>query len=565
MLTSILGNLNLDEVAESARQTQLIANLKALDFKSMEENSDTASLRAIVYRLGRLDDPNVIGTVLLGYNHFLQELGPLFQKYIANLVSTTTSAEDLWDKISQLVAQHDHLFDCQVKPGFAIQDATGEIPRLNAWVAQIIVPVAAASLRDIELLNAVSEKIGLPDLIKSFRTWFRKRQHDSQDMRLVRRGSWDDNITTTADFFMALGYTPPLLPTLKTRFVNWKEPSLRSSNSGPTEFSSLSRRSTDPMTVKRTLDNTSITLISANSSSPNEGPLDDLVAFIGLMPSSTQKANISLIPSVNQSVVIVGPMLLIWPNNIELMPLRHFQVSSGNGTSFSSTGTATDEFTSLTPGQSATAAAVNASTFSGLATTQSLKPANRESSSLFYRQASLSVTVNLSIFFGQGRNRTTSLVIVDLLSGTPLSTTTTTTVSSDPTDDAETVILHAELKPGAGGGMWEGGFNGGGVYGVGILDGDGTLVRSLLGDSGNSSSSNATVVGGGGGGGGGKSTSSTSTSSSSSSSSSSTSSSPSSSQITSAADTLRPRSVSSLLLVVMMGVGVLGRCIHRNP
>ena len=471
MFNGILGGNkpDLDQVAETARQTQLYANLKALEFKEFSSRDDVPGLDKAIIGLGALDNPNVIGTVLLGYNHFVQELSPYFQKYVMGLVSTATSAKDLHDKLLQLQAQHNHLFNCQVVPGFSIEYEAGEIPHLNAWVAQIVVSIAAASLRNIELWNAVSQKFGIRGRIELIKSWFRKREHGSDGTGLARRGRWDDNIATTEDYFLALGYAPPLLPSLKTHLVNWVGPSFSSPDIGPAEFSSLTRNRTSPITVTRTLGNTSITLVSSTLSSPSgHGPLDDLVASVGLVPSSSTLTNMSLIPSVNQSVVIIGPILLIWPNNVELMPLRHFQIS-GNNTNATPTST-TNESISLTPEQSAIASAVNGSSFAGFATTAFLKPANPRSASLFYRQASLSVKVIPAIFGLKGK----SLVLVDLLSGNVLNST----MMTDPTD-AEKTILHVDLEPGAGGGMWEGGFKGGGVYGIGIMGADGKLVRTL--------------------------------------------------------------------------------------
>ena len=244
-------------MAETARQTQIYANLMAAEFKKREFESTVGPVSRLIYRIGDLYDPDLIGTVVLGYNHFLQELGPLFQQYITNLVASATSVKDFEDKIAQLQAQHHHLFDCQVVPGFDFQAATKEIPDFNAWIAQVIVPISAASIRNIELWGAVSKKFGLRGLGGLVKSWFRKRDVDASDTGLASRGSWDENLTTTEDYFLALGYTAPLLPALKPHFINWVPPSRPSPDVGPAEFSSLTRNGSTPTTVTRTLSNVS--------------------------------------------------------------------------------------------------------------------------------------------------------------------------------------------------------------------------------------------------------------------------------------------------------------------
>lgn len=97
-----------------------------------------------------LDDPKLYGTVNLGFIHFTDQvrslpkyflllyqsfhpqLAPLFTDYLAKMVRDAQSKEDLQQKMANLIKDHEHLFRCQVGPGFEIEAAQGEIPSVNA-------------------------------------------------------------------------------------------------------------------------------------------------------------------------------------------------------------------------------------------------------------------------------------------------------------------------------------------------------------------------------------------------------------------------------------------------
>ena len=154
--------------------------------------------------------------------------------------------------------------------------------------------------------------------------------------------------------------------------------------------------------------------------------------------------------------------------------MRHFQQfvnATAPGT--------VDESIPLTPDQVAEADIVNGSSFAGFATTSYVKPSELASTRIFYRRASLSLTL-VPGKYGDSINGE-SLVVVDLLSGMALKTSRTAS-------GAGNLTLSVELRPEADGEMWEGGFNGGGVYGIGMLGADGSLVRTTVASSSISSS-----------------------------------------------------------------------------
>lgn len=79
-------------------------------------------------------------------------------------MDSATDEQDLNAKLAALKAEHDQLFKCAVAPGFDAEGDAGDLPYVSAQLAKLVIPPAAALLRNVDvgtnvMVNDVSNAV----------------------------------------------------------------------------------------------------------------------------------------------------------------------------------------------------------------------------------------------------------------------------------------------------------------------------------------------------------------------------------------------------------------------
>jgi hypothetical protein len=106
-----------------------------------------------------------VASLVAGADHFVNNLEPAFDDYIATLIESTPEA-DVTAALQALRAEHKALFEYAVKPGFDVQARRHELSNSADvdWsptrIAKTAVPIAASLDREKSILNALTTKYG---------------------------------------------------------------------------------------------------------------------------------------------------------------------------------------------------------------------------------------------------------------------------------------------------------------------------------------------------------------------------------------------------------------------
>jgi hypothetical protein len=338
------------------------------------------------------------------------------------MVATSTTQAELDRRIAKLTAEHEQLFKCAVRPGFYIQLIDLNLPVFNAMVAGQAIPVIAGVMRNRAIAQAVAN-------------W-----HPSQRRR--------DDFNPTPDqvsLLEGLGFVSPLSSRLRSSFDNWLLLSAAPNNTA--EFSADVYASRG-ISLAYSLKGVGISFNLSVVDRPTT--LADRLGYVlllSLSDNSTSATAVDPVYAPGSSVVILGPIAALFPADV-------FTRTNDSAAWFSSVLTPTS---TSSPSPSATA------------------PPPADQTALFYREAKIQFLVPTSL-----ASQYSGLAIVDLLTDTILSTTITHT--NAPSGDFQ--VLSASVST-TKGGIWGGGWSGGGMYAVAILGNDGTLLHSLSFAAGN--------------------------------------------------------------------------------
>ncbi|KAI9764034.1 MAG: hypothetical protein M1840_008910 [Geoglossum simile] len=374
-----------------------------------------------------ISDPRTIGAVYLG---------PGFTKYIDNIVSTSTTEEELQRRIAKLKAEHEQLFKCAVRPGFIVEMVYLDLPVFNSVVAAIGIPWVAAGVRNSAIVKA------------------------EEKWRSSQRRRRDFNPTPEEESLLkSLGIIPPLSPQLRGSLENWLL--LSAAPNDTAEFSGDVYAS-GGISLNRSLEGEGISFALNVVDRPTT--LVDRLGYMSLLALGEDSTHgIDPIPvqpayaPSSSSVLTLGPIAALFPSEMF--------TSTNDSVSLLSSALAATPTISLPPSAAA--------------------PPPADQSVLFFSEAKIEFTVPAFLAAPYS-----SLAIVDLLTGAILPTT----VSHTDTPSGDCQVLSAIISP-TKGGIWGGDWRGGGIFAVAVLGNDGTPLHSLSVTAENSGEVTPTVAG----------------------------------------------------------------------
>ncbi|KAF4624620.1 hypothetical protein G7Y89_g13550 [Cudoniella acicularis] len=251
-----------------------------------------------------------IGALLAGAQHFITNLAPAFTKYVDGLIehfACTCNKTGLDSATASLEMEHQALFNCAVIPGFGVEGQRGELDPLPVTIAQLGVPLVAASLRNYFLSEAYLN-LYLPSC-------------GTKPVSPIPRRSFNDNITLPSidevtDIANSINLTAPSDAPLAFDPRAWvpkKESSLSLANLPSAHFQILPN--TTRAVVETGVHNSSVSIsISANRSSlPSQATIAICLNSIGwnFTETSILQTAYPLLP--NHQLSIFGLIAMVIP------------------------------------------------------------------------------------------------------------------------------------------------------------------------------------------------------------------------------------------------------------